>query len=184
MFRTARWFGCLLILGVSTSAWGQQTSSVEEIPLGAKATPRDMEGFVRGALEEMVTGVKSLTKMVDQARREDDTEKVSCLQTRLSYVRTLLMVSERANGAMKEAQAAGLSTRAEHEFRKVAVAVSKVRQFLAEAESCLGEEGTTPGTTELDVDDPGGLAGEDDTEPMDDYFVVVGDDPPNTTPFE
>ncbi len=184
MMKKAWWLGCLLGLGVSSSALAQQSSGLDEMALGAKASPQAMEGFVRGALEEMVTGVKAMGKMVEQARREEDQEKLACLQSRLSYVRALLMVSERANGAMKEAQASGLSTRAEHEFRKVAVAVSKVRQFLAEAEACLGEEGNTPGTTELDVDDPSGLADEDDTVPLDDYFTVVGTDPPNTSPFE
>ena len=184
MKKRAWWMSAILAVGISTSAMAQDTSGIDAMPLGAKASTADMQNYVRNSLEEMVTGVKSMGKMVEQARREDDEEKLACLQSRLSYVRALLMVSERANGAMKEAVASGLTSRAEHEFRKVAVAVSKVRQFLAEAETCLGEEGTTPGTTELDVDDPSGLAEGDDTNPMDDYFVVVGDDPPLTSPFE
>jgi hypothetical protein len=174
--------GCVGLLW-SGPVLAQGASDVDALPLGAKASPEQMQGFVARSIEEMVNGVKSMNKMVSQARREGDEEKVACLESRLSYVRALLMVSERANGAMKEAVAGGLSSRSEHEFRKVAVAVSKVRQFLAEAETCLGEEGTTPGTTELDVDDPGLKEG-DDTEAMDDYFVVVGDDPTHTSPFE
>jgi len=175
-----------LVFGVwlSTSAWAQDPTSGGDLDLSAKSSTRDMENFVRGALEEMVNGVKSIGKMVEQARREQDEDKLTCLQSRLSYVRALLMVSERANGAMREARAEGLTTRSEHEFRKIAVAISKARQFLAEAEACLGEGGATPGTTELDVDDPSGLAEDDDTTPMDDYFTVVGTDPPNTSPFE
>ena len=184
MMNRAWWLSAVMAVGISTPVFAQDVSSVDAMPLGAKASPADMQNYVRSSLEEMVNGVKSMGKMVEQARREDDSEKLACLQSRLSYVRALLMVSERANGAMKEAVASGLTSRAEHEFRKVAVAVTKVRQFLAEAEACLGEEGTTPGTTELDVDDPSGLEDGDDTEPMDDYFVVVGDDPTHTSPFE
>ena len=181
MFNKTFWLGCLLALGVSGVSVAQAQDSDS---FNNPTSPQEMESFVRSSLEEMVNGVKSMGKMVEQARRDEDEEKLTCLRSRLSYVRALLMVSERANGAMKEATAAGLDTRAEHEFRKVAVAVSKVRQFLAEAEACLGEEGSTPGTTELDVDDPSGLADQDDTEPMDDYFVVVGEDAPRTSPFE
>jgi hypothetical protein len=184
MMNKAWFLGAFLAMGVSSPAWAQDTSSVDAMPLGAKASLEDMKSYVRNSLGEMVNGVKSMGKMVEQARREGDEEKLACLQSRLSYVRALLMVSERANGAMKEAVASGMSSRAEHEFRKVAVALSKVRQFLAEAETCLGEEGTTPGTTELNVDDQSGLEDGDDTDPMDDYFVVVGDDPTHTSPFE
>ena len=101
-----------MAIGVSTSAMAQDTSGVEAMPLGAKASPQDMQNYVRSSLEEMVNGVKAMGKMVEQARREGDEEKLACLQSRLSYVRALLMVSERANGAMREAVASGLSSRA------------------------------------------------------------------------
>ena len=66
-----------------------------------------------------------------------------------------MMVSERANGAMKEAQARSSAERAEHEFRKIVVSLAKVRQFVAEAETCMGDVGSTPGTSEVQVDAAG-----------------------------
>jgi len=162
----------------------QQSGMSGELERAGKVDPREMSNFARSSIEEIVAASKTIAKMVDQARRDGEMEEVNCLESRLSYVRALLMVTERANGSMREAQAAGMADRAEHEFRKMAVAVSKVRQFLAEAEACLGEGGSTPGTTELDVNDGAGLEEEDPTEATDDPSAVVDEDPPNTSPFE
>jgi hypothetical protein len=142
-----------------------------------------MVQYVRSALEEMMSGLKSVSRLSDAARREGDDEMLRCVQVKLSNVRALMMVSERANGAMKEAQARSSTERAEHEFRKIVVSLAKVRQFVAEAEACMGDVGTTPGTSEVQVD-AAGLEGADEMEPMDDYFTVLGVDPPPTSPFE
>jgi hypothetical protein len=178
----------VLVIGLGligpSEATAQQSGMSGELERAAQVDPRDMTAFARSAIEEILGSTKSISRMVDQARRDGDMEELSCLESRLSYVRALLMVTERANGAMKESQASGMPDRAEHEFRKMAVAVSKVRQFMAEAEACLGEGGTTPGTTELDVNDGAGLEEEDPTAPLVDDSEVVGVDPPNTSPFE
>ena len=181
-----RWIQIVAIFGFLTGSnlvHAQDAQLSGQVELAKKSDPKEVAQYVRTALEEMMSGLKSVSKLVDGARRDGDQEMLSCLQSRLSYIRALLMVSERANGAMKEAQAKGNGARAEHEFRKIVVSLAKVRQFIAEAETCMGEAGTTPGTSELQVAESG-LAEADDTEPLDDYLILVGIDPPNTSPFE
>jgi hypothetical protein len=165
----------------ATPAFAQDDGSQVEIT--RTGDPKEMAQYVRAALEEMMNGLKSVSRLADAARKEDDAEMIQCVQTRLSNIRALLMVSERANGAMKEAAGAASAQRAEHEFRKVVVSLAKVRQFAGEAEGCMGDAGKTPGTSEVQVSESGLTEG-DNSEALDDYFFVVGIDPPAVSPFE
>ena len=164
-------------------AHAQDRTGASQVQMAGSANPAEMSQYVRSALEEMMNGLKSVSRLSDAARRESDDEMLRCVQVKLSNVRALLMVSERANGAMKEAQSRSSADRAEHEFRKIVVSLAKVRQFVAEAEACVGDVGSTPGTSEVQVD-AAGLEEANETEPMDDYFTVLGVDPPATSPFE
>jgi len=96
MFNKTFWLGCLLALGVSGVSVAQAQDSDS---FNNPTSPQEMESFVRSSLEEMVNGVKSMGKMVEQARRDEDEEKLTCLRSRLSYVRALLIVSECAMGS-------------------------------------------------------------------------------------
>ena len=63
------------------------------------------------------------------------------------------------------------------------MSLSKVRQFIAEAEACLGESGSADDMTRLDVDN-GGVADGDDTEPLTGELGTIGVDPPGISPLE
>jgi hypothetical protein len=81
---------------------------------------------------------------------------------------------------MQESLAANQNELADFHFRKIAVAVNKVRQFLAEAEACMGQNGTTGGTESIDI------SGDTLAENIDDYFYDVEDEvpAPDATPFQ
>ncbi len=144
--------------------------------------PREMVQYVRSALEEMMSGMKSVSKLQEVARRQNDEEMIRCVQNKLSNVRALMMVSERASGAMKEAQGISNTQRAEHEFRKVVVSLAKVRQFVSDAAGCVGEGASSDGTSEVQVTQSGLTEGDDSTA-LDDYFMVIGVDPADVSPF-
>ncbi|MDP6933053.1 MAG: hypothetical protein QGG40_09060 [Myxococcota bacterium] len=165
------------------SAWAQDTVA-GELAQSSTTTPKEKLEFASAALDEMRSAVKSSEKMLTNAQREDDVEMSQCLRNKMASMRALAEVSEGARGAMQEALASSNMERAEHEFRKVAVAVSKVRQFMAEAEACLGEGAARPGTTEVEVTVEGITDVEDDTVGSDAEVGVVGVDPPQTSPFE
>ena len=59
-------------------------------------------------------------------------------------MRALSQVTEMAQIALAEASAAA-NERADHEFRKTAVALSKSRQLRVEAEACVGQSRTVQG---------------------------------------
>ena len=158
------------LLFAGSPAYAQGVGGTVEI--SRSGDPREMAQYVRSALEEMMTGLKAVSKLADAARREGDDEMVQCVQARLSNIRALLMVSERANGAMKEAVGSANVQRAEHEFRKVVVSLAKVRQFTAEADGCMGDAGTTPGTSEAGLSVGSHRRGR--LQALDNYSMVVG----------
>jgi len=161
---------------VSPPAMAQSTTA-------AQAGAKQKMSFSRDAIQEMQDGMKSVTKLLDAAERDGDVDRIQCVRNKSASVRALLEVSQRADNSMKDAIASGETQRAEHEFRKVAVAISKVRQFVAEAEACMGDTGAAVGTTEIEVTSEG-IAKTDDTAPLVDDDLVVGVDPPPTSPFE
>ncbi len=100
----------------------------------------------------MRNAVKAVSKMLEGARRESNVEHLQCLTNRLTAIRALVQVSETAEVAMKDALSAGESERADHEFRKIAVALTKTRQLLAEAERCMDDPDLRSGDTKLKVE--------------------------------
>ena len=103
MLNTKRMMGWLVLIGCCTTgvAVAQQSGMSGELERAGKVAPREMAAFARSATEEILGASKTISRMVDQARRDNELEEVNCLESRLSYVRALLMVTERANGAMK-----------------------------------------------------------------------------------
>ena len=156
-----------------------------ELEQAAETTPDEKVRFVERVVDEMQTAVRDAGKLLESAEKEKDVVRMQCLNQKLTSIRALLAVSEQASSAMQNALVASEGERADHEFRKIAVALSKVRQFNAEAESCLGAVGTQPGAIEIEVDEGKVLAGDaDDTEPLESGNTDIGIDPPGTSPFE
>lgn len=156
-----------------------------ELEQAAETTPEEKVRFVERVLEEMKGAVRETGKLLESAEKSKDVVRMQCLNQKLTSIRALLAVSEQASGAMQNALVAAENQSADHEFRKIAVALSKVRQFNAEADACLGAVGTQPGAIEIEVEEGTVLAGDsDDTEPMEDGNTDIGIDPPGTSPFE
>ncbi len=53
---------------------------------------------------------------------------------------------------------------------------------MAEADACMGDAGSAPGTSDVQVSQAGLTEG-DDSQALDDYFLVVGVDPADVSPF-
>jgi hypothetical protein len=156
------------------------TDASGQLETAATTSPKEKMDFSTGATAEMAGAEKTVRKMLEQAQKEGDTSKVQCLNNKLASIRALEEVSDGANRSMQESLAAGQNELADFHFRKIAVALNKVRQFVAEAEACMGQNGTTGGTETVDV------TGDTLAENMDDYFYDVEDEipAPDATPFQ
>jgi hypothetical protein len=172
-----------LILAWSPPALAQDEAVTGGLEKTSATSAKDKEAFVSSALTEIKGIAKGISKALEDAERESDMVRSNCLTKKQASVATLVEVAEQAQAQMNGYLAGGDSEKADFEFRKVAVALSKARQFSAEADACLGESGTQPGVTDVQVTVEG-LADGDDLAPIDDGNDDIGVDPPETSPFQ
>jgi hypothetical protein len=180
-----------VILGVALllpgSAVAQERGSADEarsqLEQSGATSSSEKISFARKAVAEMQDGERKMSKALEQAEKEKDPIKIQCVTKKLSSTRALLEVSLSAQARMKEAIDAGANEKGDHEFRKIAVALAKERQFLAEAEACMGGGGKDAGQTQVEV-----VGASEDrfdvTDPLTGLGDDVGLDPPNTSPFD
>ena len=155
-----------------------------DVAVSSGMSAKEMVNYANESLQEMEDARSDVEKLLQAAEKTGDADVIDCVAVRARNIRALMDVSKLAKAAMNEALADGDSQLAEHEVRKIAVARSKVKQFLVEAEACLGDAVASSGTTELlpgETDEDAG--GDDDTDPLVDDDII-GTDPPNVTPFE
>lgn len=153
-----------------------------EAPSSGELGAREMTVKARDALAEMTATDAQVAKDLEAAEREGNPETTECVRLRKSKISALLAVSNLAHKDMTAALAAGEVARAEHEFRKIEVALAKVRQFQSQVKSCLGEGAVASENSTIDMQSD--LNETDDTQGLGISDGVVGVDPPGTTPFE
>ena len=185
MIRPMLIVGLVLGLGAVPRLAFAQEGVASELERTASTTPQEKVQYASTANQEMRDAVKHVTKLLDGARRESDVEGLQCLTNRLTSIRALLQVSEGAELAMKDALGSGEAEKANHEFRKIAVALSKSRQLMAEAERCAAQD-TTLASGDSSIRVEGGIVGVDpseDTGGLDIDVFEIGFDPPDASPF-
>ena len=182
--RHAAAFGTFaLLFGAVGPAYAQDPGGMSsELERTATTTPAEKVAYAEAANIEISDAVSTITTLLDNAKKSGDVEALQGLTSRLASGRALQQVSQDAETAMKSAIAKGETERANHEFRKIAVAVSKVRALLAEAQQLTTDQAAADGITnvtffvEEEVD-----IGDDDGNDIDD--LDIGFDPPDSSPF-
>jgi hypothetical protein len=165
-------------------ALAQETGVAGELERTAATTPQEKLEYAEEAHGEMRDAIRDVTRMVETARKDNEVEQLQCLTAILTSLRSLLQVSESAQTAMQQAMEAGEMERADHELRKIAVARTKTRSLLAEADGCVvGTAALEPGETVVTVEggefvDERGLL-DVAYDPFD-----IGNDPPEASPFQ
>jgi hypothetical protein len=145
-------------------------------------SPQEKITYAENSNQEIREAEKEIAKLLETAQKEGDAEAVECLVNRLTSVRALLQVSEAAEIAMKDALAGGDDERANHEFRKIAVAISKTRMLLAEAQRCSSDQSLQSGATITEWEVEGGDPASPPPPEITD--VGIGITPPQVSPFQ
>ena len=173
----------LMVSLVSGVAWAQDTEISGELEsMSANMTPDQKLAFSEDARREIDESSKRVAKMLEQAQKEGAADDViQCLTNKLASIRALQEVTGTAELAMKEALATNQQSRAGYEFRKIAVSLSKVRQFVAEAEACIQTGGNLKSKTFTEGTQDETLA-ESDVPDID--LDPDPPDHPHTSPFE
>ncbi len=148
--RFARSF--LLLLAIATPvAFAATNGVVGELEQSATTTPKEKLDFATKSGEEIDSAVKTVEKLLEQAKKENDKEAIECLNRKLTPMRAIRDVATLTSNNMQQFLASNDTVHAEMEFRKIAVAVSKARSFLAEAQQCVAASGGQPGKTASSV---------------------------------
>lgn len=177
----------VLMAGAGDASAQDNTGTSLQAEDATQTSASEKISFAQKALTEMQASLESVTQLLEavSANTQDPNaeEMIQCVQMKQASIKALLDVSSRANDMMQEALASGSNERAEHEFRKIAVALSKSRQFLAEAEACAGQGNVVSGTTDVEVLNTQGITDNDETDGGD-SDPTVGVDPPSSSQFE
>jgi len=173
-------FGTLV---AAAPAIAQDSGVMGDLERTATATPQEKLQYASDAADEQRAALQQVQKLLDDARRQGETERIECLNERLTQVRALAQVTELAETAMREALASGQRDRADHEMRKIAVALGKTRQLVVEAQACVDDSSVASGGgTSVTVE--GGMSGEgNETDQVTVDVMDQGFDPPQQSPF-
>lgn len=143
-------------------------------------TPAEKLAFAASSNQEIRDAAKTIEKLLEQtsAKKDADADALTCLKLKLTSVRALEAVSTSAEASMKSAITAGNDDLANHEYRKIAVAVSKTRVLLAEAQGCASGSQLESGTTIVDWE-----SNLTDTDTTTEPTIDTTDFPPNPPPI-
>jgi hypothetical protein len=145
---------------------------VGQLEQSATTSPKEKVAFSEAAVLEIGGAVKTVEKLLDEATKQKNTEEIECLTRKLTPLKALLEVSKASNTAMQSALASSDAVHADQEFRKIAVALTKSRDFLAEAQACVGDAGAKRGNAAITV-----VEGEGSLVDETDLAGAEGDDP-------
>ncbi len=156
------------------------TPSPDPIEQGAQLSGEEMFRFTSLAVQEIEATVREVSRMLQEAERQEDSVAVQCLNRKLPTMQALLEVAEQAKLSCQQARLKGDRGVAEYELRKIAIALNKIRETHAEAVAC-----STGGTTVVEGRDwkfsgMGGFG--DETEPLE--YDPPDEDPPPTSQFQ
>jgi len=141
----------------SSAAYAQESGVSGELEQSATTSPREKTEFADGALAEIEGAVRTVEGLLKdaEAAKEKNAEQIECLVRKLTPMKSLSEVSRQSSNTMKQYLAANDTVHADQEFRKVAVALTKSREFLAEAQACVGDSGVQRGDSSATVTDGG-----------------------------
>lgn len=124
---------------------------------------------------------RRVQNMLDQARKEKDTLKITCLDDKLTQIHVNLRGIEERQAALETAVKGGDMSSANQQFTILKIYVSRVQGLMAEAEGCIGDSDVVIGETETVVEIDEDITMEDPTETPD---VEVGvEQPPHASGF-
>ena len=127
--------GLLLVLGLSIAHAEVPGLDVPATGLSA----RDKVQAVESAISEMHQSVATLEHLIEASKTDHAPEdEIQCLESTLVPIQALVQISIQSQNAMKQDIAGGDDSHGDLEYRKILVALAKVREFMAKAMLCAG----------------------------------------------
>ena len=146
----------LLSLGSSDSVRAQESSDSEESDAfggegdvsSEKMTGREMIEWVEAQSASAQTSMSAVRRLTEQAGKEKDTIKITCLDDKMMQMSLSLTGVEERTEALRSAVTSGDLKSARQNFEILKIYFSRILGLSAEAENCLGESDVVLGKTE------------------------------------
>jgi hypothetical protein len=173
-----RWIVALVCFGLFCvgPALGQRQ------PPPKKMSPEKMVLEAKTYVEKMEKVANDGNILVTEAREEQNIQKLSCLNDTLTAIKGLLRLSEQNFSLMKNR--IRKSRKVEHEFVKISIAHTKVRELDGRLRSCSGptDSGQVDGRPFITVQKDTDLPTEDPLEGLSEIYLNL-ERPPSASPF-
>lgn len=125
-----------------------------EVPVRRRAqlTPAEQVAEA-GRIEERGTQIsRRVLNMLDEARRERDIIRVTCLNDKLTQINAHRRTLDQRRGNLQEAVNVGDESRRNHEFTVITVLGQHFRTLEQEANACIGQDIYETGATRVVVE--------------------------------
>ena len=132
----------------------------------ASIPPAEKRSQVRTMLNEQRSARDRASSLYAEARNQNDMLQVNCVSDKLTQIKGLLRVSQRAEDAMSNALEGNKGDEANHNYNQITLAHQRSGQLRAEAEQCVGELSVFTGQTEVEVDIDPSISRIDPTQPV------------------
>jgi hypothetical protein len=127
-------------------------------------SPQDEVGQADTLIARMNGAAATVRRQLDTAREQRDVVKSLCLSDKLSQIDVATRSAKDRQTALQSAAQRNDGELSNHEFTMLTVLRQRAEQLIAEANQCIGEDLAFVGQTQVGVNYPTGLPGEDSTE--------------------
>jgi hypothetical protein len=147
-------FGLAIAQDASSDEFAEPAGDDGEVPVQRRAalTPAEQQAET-GQIEERGTQIsRRVMSMLDEARRERDIIRVTCLNDKLTQINAHRRTLESRVSNFREAIGVGDESRRNHEYTVITVLGQHFRTLEQEAGACIGQDMFETGTTRVVVD--------------------------------
>lgn len=144
------------------TAKGSRVGDIDASKISDADKKTRAESMIGDARKSLARGVELLS----DARNAKDIVQLNCVNEKLTQIKGLLRLSEKASVAMYDAMAKGAQDVVDHEYTKIAVAHQKTQLLRTEAEQCVGELSVYTGDTDVQVEISDDIPQSDPTQPI------------------
>lgn len=158
----------LALLASTAFAATSDLSPSEKIKVAAQSV-EDIESVHKQAIDRQTA-----------ANDAQDFVQLNCVRDKLSQVRGLLKLAERAKTSLTEAIGAKDQELIDHEFSKIEIASARAKTLQSEMDVCVGESSHYTGSTVVDLKIEGEQRSDDPTdEPLAGLLDSIQEDRPD-----
>lgn len=153
-----------------------ETDATKEDP--SKMGDEEIVKKAEATLSKLRDVRKYVQNLLDQARKQKDIIKITCLNDKLTQINVNIRTYEDRLQSLSNAIKTGDKASRNHEYNVLVVLENKIVGLRMEAETCIGEAEGYLGKTEVTVTAPKGMAEMDPTSIFDIGIEIIDRPPP------